>query len=92
MARKKNISCCYLSQSYYGIPKFIRSNCSHLLIVKVSSQRDLNMILSEYPLGMSQSDLNTIYDDATREFTDVMLIDLLHSKIYKNLNIEIELE
>lgn len=85
MARKKNISCCYLSQSYYGVPKFIRSNLSHLLIVKVSSKKDLRLILSEYPLPMSIKDLNHIYDECTREFTDVMLLDLLHGEIYKNL-------
>jgi Cdc6-like AAA superfamily ATPase len=84
MARKKNISCVYLSQSYYRVDKFIRSNCSHLIIKKVPSVRDLRMILSEYPLTLSIDDLKRIYNQATKRFEDVLLMDLINGHMFHN--------
>jgi len=57
MARKKNISCVYLSQSYFKIDKLIRQNTNYIIIKKIASKRDL-----------------------------IMLMDILHSHIYKNFN------
>ena len=46
--RKKGISIVYLSQSFYRIPKTIRSNCNYFVILKLSGKRDLNLIMSEF--------------------------------------------
>lgn len=84
MARKKNISCVYLSQSYYRIDKFIRSNCSYLIIKKVASKRDLRLILGEYPIDLTIEQLQHLYNNCTKKFEDVMVVDLLNSHIYHN--------
>ena len=72
MSRKKNISCVYLSQSYYKTDKFIRSNCSGLIIKKVNSKRDLSLILSEYPIDIDIDTLKKIYNQCTAKFEDIM--------------------
>lgn len=74
--RKLNVSVCFLSQSYYRIPKIIRSNCNYLVILKMSGQRDISMILSEFGLGVSKEKLIDIYQYATAEKFNALLVDL----------------
>lgn len=74
--RKKGISICYLSQSFYKVPKTIRSNCNYFVILKLSGKRDLNLIMSEFELGIDKDELMEIYEDATSEKFNVLLIDV----------------
>ena len=87
--RKKNTSF-YLSQSYYGVPKSIRAQCSYLLIVKVSQKRDLNLILSDSGGLIEKDELKRLYDDATKEKFNFLKINLntsdLNKKFSKNFN------
>ena len=75
-ARKKNASLIYISQSFYGVPKLIRDNISHLIIKQVSSMKNLTMICRECSLGIDKKVLKSIYDDATQSKQDFLLIDL----------------
>jgi hypothetical protein len=75
-ARKLNCSVIYLSQSYYRIPKVIRNNCSYMVILKLSGNREVNMILSEFGLGVSREQLLGMYEYATKEKFSPLLIDL----------------
>lgn len=75
-ARKKNCSLCYISQSFYGVPKLIRDNITHLIIKQVSSMKNLTMICRECSLGLDKKDLKKIYDDATLTKQDFLLLDL----------------
>lgn len=74
--RKKGVSVCYLSQSFYKIPKVIRTNCNYFVILKLSGKRDLNLILSEFELGVSKQELLRMYEYATKEKFNVLLIDV----------------
>lgn len=74
--RKKGISVCYLSQSFFKIPKVIRTNCNYFVILKLSGKRDLNLILSEFELGVSKQELMDMYEYATKEKFNVLLIDV----------------
>ena len=38
--RKLNISLCFLSQSYFSIPKEVRLNSTHYLIMKIYNRRE----------------------------------------------------
>ena len=60
------ITIAYLSQSYYDIPKIIRKNMSHLIILKLSGERELTTILRNYSLGLEPSQLMAIYKDAVK--------------------------
>jgi hypothetical protein len=75
-ARKLNCSVIYLSQSYYRIPKIIRSNCNYMCILKLSGNREVKMILSEFGLGVSKEELLRLYTEATAEKFQPLIIDL----------------
>ena len=75
-ARKLSCSVIYLSQSFFRIPKVIRNNCSYMVILKLSGNREVNLILSEFGLGVSREQLLGMYEFATREKFSPLLIDL----------------
>lgn len=73
--RKLSVSLIYISQSYFRIPKMIRLNCNYLAILKVNGQRDLGLILNEGGLGVSKEELLRLYETATSEKFNCLLID-----------------
>ena len=77
-ARKiaKGISLMYLTQSYFRVPKTIRLNLNYVIIKKLSSQRDLNLMMTEYSLGCSKEWLLKVYKYCTAEKTNFLLLDL----------------
>jgi len=75
-ARKLNVSVIFLSQSYFHIPILIRKNCSYMVLLKLSGQREVNVILSDFGLGVNKEELLAIYEYATREKLQPLVIDL----------------
>lgn len=75
-ARKLNVSVIFLSQSFFGTPKIVRNNCNYMVLLKLSGNREVNMILSEFGLGVSKEQLLDIYQYATREKMQPLIIDL----------------
>lgn len=75
-ARKLNVSVIFISQSYFKIPKIIRNNCSYMVLLKLSGNREVNMILSEFGLGVTKEELIELYEYATKEKFQPLLIDL----------------
>ena len=71
------VSIIYLSQSYFKIPKFIRLQATHLILFKLSSSRDMQMIMSESSLGVDKKELQAIYKDATKTKFNFLKVDLL---------------
>jgi ABC-type dipeptide/oligopeptide/nickel transport system ATPase component len=86
----KGLSMMYLTQSYYKTPKTIRLNSNYLILKKLSSKRDLNLILSEVNIGIKKEELFKLYKYCIDEnFTDFMLIDCdapPESKFRKNFH------
>ena len=78
-ARKLNVSVIFISQSYYRIPKIIRNNCSYMVLLKLSGNREVNMILSEFGLGVTKEELIDIYEYATKERFSPLIIDMEES-------------
>jgi GTPase SAR1 family protein len=74
--RKKNASLCYLTQSYYAVPKLIRNNLTYIIIKQLSSLRNLTMIMREYSLGVNKTDMKEMYDDSTRDKQGFLMLDL----------------
>jgi len=87
-ARKKNCSLIYISQSFYHIPKIIRSNINYLIIKQVSSFKNLSMIMSEFSMNISKGQIKKIYEDATKEKHSFLFIDVDHPeyRFRRNLN------
>ena len=75
-ARKRNCSLCYLSQSYYAVPKMIRNNLMYIIIKQLSSLKNLTMIMREYSLGVGKKEMRDIYEDATSDKMGFVLLDL----------------
>lgn len=75
-ARKLNCSVIFLSQSYFRIPKIIRGNCNYLVLLKLSGDRDLNLIMNEFGMGVTKETIMKMYLYCTKEKFNVMLIDL----------------
>jgi GTPase SAR1 family protein len=71
------VSICYLSQSYYRIPKIIRLQANYIILRKIASARDLNMLLADSSLGVTKEVLQEIYKSCVKKtITDFLLIDL----------------
>lgn len=75
-ARKLNVSVIFLSQSFFRIPKIIRNNCNYMVLLKLSGNREVNVILSEFGLGVTKDELVKIYEYATAEKLQPLIIDL----------------
>lgn len=75
-ARKYNMSCAYLSQSFYAIPKIIRQQTNYVILKKLGSLKDIKMIIREYSLGMNLDDLVALYKECTQNKLDFVMLDL----------------
>ena len=42
--REQNISPCFLTQSFFSVPKDVRLNCTHCILFKLNSKRELQNI------------------------------------------------
>jgi len=78
-ARKLNCSVIFISQSYFKIPKIIRNNCSYMVLLKLSGNREVNIILSEFGLGITKEELIQLYEYATQEKFSPLVIDMEES-------------
>jgi hypothetical protein len=73
----------------------IRNNLSYLIIKQIASMKNLTMICREYDLGVDKKALIQIYNEATKEKKDFLLIDLEGDKeerFRKNLDEIFEIE
>ena len=46
--KKLNISLCFLTQSYFSVPKDVRLNCTHYIIFKLNNKRELQSIAIKF--------------------------------------------
>jgi hypothetical protein len=83
--RKLGYSCIYISQSFFGTPKIIRQNVNYVWLGRGMNKRDLRLILSEFSMGLSVDEIESIYNDLTRENMNFMMIDTLKRNIRQNI-------
>jgi hypothetical protein len=88
--RKKNLTMFFISQSFFKIPKIIRQQMQYLLLLKMSSGKDLRLIVSDFALGLEIDELQKIYKDATKEQFNFLKINIdegnENKKFSKNFN------
>jgi hypothetical protein len=77
--RKLGVSVIFISQSFFKIPKIIRNNCSYMILLKLSGNREVNIILSEFGLGVTKEQLLALYEFATKEKFSPLIIDMEES-------------
>lgn len=81
--RKQGVSCLYLTQSYFQVPKLIRLQCNYVFIRKIGSKRDISLMLSEYGLGATQEQMKKMYSHTCLgNLEDFLTIDLQHGEPY----------
>ena len=72
----KGVSLLYLTQSFYRVPRLIRLQFNYLVLLKLGSRRDVDMIMNECSLGVEKDVLLKLYKDASKEKFHFLKIDL----------------
>ena len=87
--RKLSISLCFLTQSYFGVPKDVRLNCTHHIIFKLNNKRELQNIAINDSADIDYKDFIKIYRDCTKEPFNFLTIDTtqpVNKKVIKNID------
>ena len=59
--RKLNISLVFITQSYFKVPKDVRLNTTHFLIMKIPDKRELQQISINHSSNINTKDFIKIY-------------------------------
>ena len=73
--RKLNISLVFNTQSYYSVPKDVRLNSTHYLIIKINNKRELQNIAFNHSADIDYQDLIKIYRECTKKPHNFWTID-----------------
>ena len=73
--RKLNISLVFITQSYFSVPKDVRLNSTHYLIMKINNKRELQNIAINHSADIDYKDFLKIYRECRREPYSFLTID-----------------
>ena len=73
--RKINISLVFITQSYFSVPKDVRLNSTHYLIMKINNKRELQNIAINHSADIDYKDFMKIYRECTKEPYNFLTID-----------------
>ena len=73
--RKLNISLVFITQSYFSVPKDVRLNSTHYLIMKISNKRELENIARSHSADIDYKDFVKIYRECRKDPYSVLTID-----------------
>ena len=65
--RKLNISLVFTTQSYFRVPKDVRLNSTHYLLMKIHNKRELQNIAFDHSADIEYKDFLKIYRNCTNE-------------------------
>ena len=65
--RKINISLVFITQPYFPVPKDLRLNSTHYLIMKINNKRELQNIAINHSADIDYIDFIKIYRECTKE-------------------------
>ena len=68
--KKVNISLVFITQSYFSVPKDVRLNLTHYLIMKISNRKELKNIAVIHSADIDYKDFMKIYRECTKVFDD----------------------
>jgi len=74
--RKKNVSVVFISQSYFDTSKFIRKNCNYIVVLRLGGKREVQTLLRDFSLGVTNDQLLKMYKYATDEKFSPFIIDV----------------
>ena len=73
--RKLNISLVFITQSYFSVPKDVRLNSTHYLIMKINNKRKLQNTAINHSADIDYQDFMKIYRECTKEPYNFLTID-----------------
>ena len=73
--RKLNISLVFITQSYFSVPKDVRLNSMHYLIMKINNRKELQNIAINHSTDIDYHDFVRIYRECTRKLHSYLTID-----------------
>ena len=65
----------FITQSYFSVPKDVRLNSTHHLIMKINSKRELQNIAINHSADIDYQDFMKIYRECTKEPYSFLTID-----------------
>ena len=65
--RKLNISLVFITQAYFSVPKYVRLNLTHYLIMKIENKKELKNIGINHSAHIDYNDFVRIYRECTRK-------------------------
>ena len=65
----------FITQSYFSVPKEIRLNSTHYLIMKIHNKRELQQIAINHSADIDYKDFMKIYKNCTKEPYSFLTID-----------------
>ena len=75
--RKIDASIVFITQSYFSVPKDVRLNSTHYLIMKINSRRELQNTAISNSADIDHNDFVKIYRECTREPFNFLTIDTM---------------
>ena len=73
--RKLNISRVFITQSYFSLPKNVRLNSTHYLVMKTNIRKKLQNIVINHSTDIDFKDFMKIYTEYTKEPFNFLAID-----------------
>ena len=80
---RKFITTIFLTQSYYKVPKFWRNQLTYIILIRLSGDRDLKLVLSDYSLGIKPEELLKLFKKATKQQFHFLKLDVNSSDMNK---------
>ena len=73
--RKVNISLVFITQSHFSVPKDVRLNSTHYLIIKIKNNKELQNIAINHSADINHKDFAKIYRECTKNRILFLTID-----------------
>ena len=70
-----NLSIAFITQSYFKVPKDVRLNSTHYLIMKIHNRTELQNIATDHSADICYKDFLKIYRNCTKEPYYFLTID-----------------
>ena len=75
--RTLDISLVFITQSFYSVPKDVRLNSTHYLIMKINNKKELQNIEINGSVDFDYKDFIKIYRECTKEPYSFLTIDTI---------------
>ena len=72
---KLNIFLIFITQSYFSVPKKVRLNSTHYVIMKIHNKRELQQIAINHSAAIDYKDVLKIYRNCTKKPYSFFIID-----------------